>query len=83
MELRDKVIIENAFNKIQELIQQQDKIITNIIAFCIVQFLLLVPILIWLSISVIKQPDVSAEIENYFENTTELAQVQNFELYED
>ena len=83
MELRDKVIIENTFNKIQELIQQQDKIITNIIAFCIVQFLLLVPILIWLSISVFKQPDISAEIENYFENTTELAQVQSFEIYED
>lgn len=83
MELRDKIIIENTFNKISEQIDKQKKIIANIIAFCIVQTLILVSLIIWLSISVLKQPDVSAEIENYFEDTTELAQVQNFELYED
>ena len=40
-------------------------------------------LLLFILANSVSMNDVTTAIEDYFESTTELAQVQNFELYED
>lgn len=60
-----------------------NKLTTWLIIAALLSICLQMSMMALLIVHQIKTPNIKAEIEDYFEDTTELAQVENFEIYED
>ena len=84
MELTDTKRINEIFEHIRKRIIKQQKSIALLFKLVVLLAVInLISLGIIISMAVHK-PDIKAEIENYFEDTTELAQLEEpFEFYED
>jgi len=84
MELADQLTINEMFEHLRKRIIRQQKNIALLFKLIVLLAIMnLISLGIIISMAVHK-PDIKAEIENYFEDTTELAQLEEpFEFYED
>ena len=85
MELKDTMTLNEIFERIRKRLNKQQKAISKLFKIIIILALMniiTVGIIVYMAVT---KPNVKAEIDDYFENTTELAQLEeNFELmYED
>lgn len=85
MELKNEAMLNEIFERIRIKLNKQSKAIAllyKLIILLAIMNLISLGIIIFMAVH---KPDIKAEIENYFEDTTELAQLEeNFELiYED
>ena len=85
MELNDRIFLDNIFERIRIKLNKQSKAIAKLFKLIIILALMniiTVGIIVYMAAT---KPNVKAELDNYFDNPTEIAQLEeNFELmYED
>ena len=81
MELNDRIFLDNIFERIRIKLNKQSKAIAKLFKLIIILALMNIITVGIIAYMAATKPNVKAELDNYFDNPTEIAQLEeNFEL---
>ena len=85
MELKDKMFLDDIFERIRIKLNKQSKAIAKLFKLIIILALINIITVGIIAYMTATKPNIKAELDDYFDNPTEIAQLEeNFELmYED